>query len=163
MKTRVLVAILIAWSSISAADREFEHIVKAIESQYGVKPTHVPLLGLGNFFLKTARPAGVSGFRIAMFEDLDRQDRDDDAFDRVMSRLEDSSLHPLVQVRSRQNGESTYIYTGTPGKSTRMLIANIENHGATVMEVKVDTDALLRLLRDPDHIIDMLGVHRQDP
>jgi hypothetical protein len=163
MKTRVLVAILVTCTAISAADHEFDQIVKAIEAHYAVKPTHVPLLGLGNFFLKTARPAGVSGFRIAIFENLDEQGRDDFELDSFMDRLAGSNLHPVVQVHSRQSGESTYIYTGNPGKSTRMLIANIEHHEATVLEVKVEMEALLRLLRDPDHIVDALGVHHQEP
>jgi hypothetical protein len=157
---------LIACSAANAADREFEQIVKAIESHYGVKPTHIPLLGLGNLFLKTAHPAGVSGFKVAVFENLDdrssdRGDRGGD-LDSVMGRI-DSNLHAIVQVHSRPSGESTYIYMGNPGKSTRMLIASVEDHEATVMEVKVDTEALLRFLRDPDHIGDTLGIHRQDP
>jgi hypothetical protein len=154
-------AILISWSAASAADREFEQIVKAIESQYGVKPTHIPLLGLGNLFLKTAHPAGVSGFKVAVFENLgDRGDHGD--LDSVMGRI-DSNLHAIVQVHSRPSGESTYIFMGNPGKSTRMLIASVEDHEATVMEVKLDTEALLRFLRDPDHIGDTLGIHHQDP
>jgi hypothetical protein len=163
VKLKLLVAFAIACSGLSAADREFEQIVKAIESQYGVKPNHIPFLGLGNFLLKTAHPQGVSGFRIAVFEDLDRRDEGRAAFDQVMSRIGDSNLHPIIQVQSQRNRESTYIFTGNPGKSTRILVATLEDHEATVIEVKADTDALLQLLRDPDHIGDALGVHHQEP
>lgn len=165
MKTRLMLAILLTWTAGRAADREFEQIVKAIESHYGVKPTHIPFLGLGNFLLKTAHPEGVSGFRIAVFEHLDDRDRDRDQgdLDAFMNRLGGSNLHPIVQVYSRQSGESTYIYMGPPGKSTRMLVASIEEREATVVEVKVSTEALLQLLRDPNHIGESIGVHRDEP
>jgi hypothetical protein len=157
------VAMLIAWSAANAADREFDQIVKAIESHYGVKPTHIPLMGLGNLFLKTAHPAGVSGFKVAVFENLDDRRGDRGNLDWVLSSI-DSNLRSIVQVRSQPSGEATYIYMGNPGKSTLMLIASIEDREATVMEVKLDTEALLRFLRDPDHIGDTLGIHqRQDP
>lgn len=163
MKAKILVALCLSWTVVRAADREFDQIVKAIESHYGVKPTHIPLLGLGNIVLKTAHPQGVSGFRIAMFENLDGGAGERGDLDALMNRLGGADLHPVVQVRSRHNGESTYIFTGNPGKSTRMLVANIEEREATVIEVKADLEALLRLLRDPEHIGDSLGVHRQDP
>ncbi len=164
MKTRMLLALLLTWSPARAAGREFEQIVKAIETHYHAKPTHIPFLGLGNFVLKTARPAGVSSFRIAVFDDLDQRDQDLGDLDVFMSRLGDANLHPIVQVHSNQNGESTYIFLGNPGKSTRMLVTSIEAREATVLEVKVETEALLRLLRDPEHIGDALGIHdRQDP
>jgi hypothetical protein len=162
MRFKVLAAFLLVWTAADAADREFEQIVKAIESQYGVKPTHIPLLGLGNLLLKTAHPQGVSGFRIAVFENLDAHERGRENFDAVMNRIGNSDLRPLVQVRSRRNGESTYIFTGTPGKATRILVASLEDREATVIEVKADTEALLRLLRDPAHIGDALGVHRDE-
>jgi len=158
----ILTLLLLTSSIASAADKEFEQIVKAIETQYGVKPNHIPLLGLGNFLLKTAHPQGVSGFRIAVFENLDDRDGGRD-FEAAMNRIGSSSLHCVIQVQSRRNRESTYIFTGNPGKSTRLLVASIENHEATVVEVKADVEALLQLLRDPDHIGDALGVHRQDP
>jgi hypothetical protein len=146
-------------TALSGADREFDQIVKGIERQYGVKPNHIPLLGVGNLLLKTTHPQGVSGFRIAVFEDLAGAE----GFFAVMNGVGDSNLHPVVQVQSRFNRESTYVFAGSPGKSTRLLVATLENGQATVIEVKADLNALLQLLRDPDHIGDALAPHPQDP
>src|ERR1019366_4316346 len=102
--------------------REFDGLVKVVESRFGVQRTHIPLMGVANFFVKVARPEGAAGFRLAVFEDL-KFDADGDgaALDRIMAEAS-HGLHPLVRVRSRRDREWTYIYTAEVGKITKMLI-----------------------------------------
>ena len=59
-------ALLISVSA-AGADREFDRVVKAIESHYGTSRLHIPLMGVANFAVKVGRPAGASGFKIAVF------------------------------------------------------------------------------------------------
>lgn len=109
----------------------------------------IPLVGVANFFLSVARPEGAAGFRLAVFEDLKFDvDGDGAALDGIMAEASEG-LHPLVRVRSRRDHEWTYIYTGEAGKTTRMLIATFGRSNATVVEVKLSMDALLRALADP--------------
>jgi hypothetical protein len=56
----------------------------------------------------------------------------------------------MVVTRSRLAGESTYILTGEVGKSTRMLIATFEPHEATVIEVTVNIETLLKMIGSPE-------------
>jgi hypothetical protein len=145
-----LLALLLAASAASfGADRGFDRLVKAVESHVGVKRTHVPLLGVANFFVKVARPEGVSGFKLAVFEDLRLPAWEDGkGLDRIMAEGS-AGLHPLVRVRSNSDREWTYIYAGDTGKIATVLIATFERHEATIVEVKVSMRALLKALEEP--------------
>jgi hypothetical protein len=142
-------SILTAQGAAFGADHDFDRLVSALEARFGTQPVHVPFMGVANFFVSVARPEGTSGFRLAVFEDL-KFDADGDgaALDRMMVDAS-KGLHPLVRVGSRRNHEWTYIYTGDMGKNNRMLIATFERTEATVVEVQLSMDALMKRLQDP--------------
>lgn len=152
MSSRLLALFLAAFSAAYGADREFDRVVKAIEKHYNVKRTHVPLLGVANLFVKVARPAGTSGFKLAVFEDLPSPSPYDDRveLDRFMDDVCRGGLHALVVTHSRRDGESSYILAGEVGKSSELLIATFERHEATVIQVTVNMDTLLKMIGTPD-------------
>ncbi len=152
MKVRWLVVLLAVSSAAFGADREFDHIVQAIESHYGTTRTRIPFMGVANLFVKVARPAGTSDFRLAVFENLQGSPeyRDQAELDHFMSHLSVGGMHPLVRVHSRRDGESTYIYAGEVGRSTRMLLATFQRNEATVIEVKVSLSTLLNWIKSPE-------------
>jgi hypothetical protein len=159
----VALTMLMASGAAYGGDAEFDRIVKAIESHYGTKPQHVPFMGVANFFVKAAHPEGVGGVKLAVFEGLkDLKTADDPSEwrerDRLMDKLASSSLHPMVRVHSRRDGEATYVFMGPSGKSTRLLIATFERDGATVIEVKANIETLMQSLEDPEHAGHRLGV-----
>jgi hypothetical protein len=146
---RLLALFLAASAAAFGADRDFDRLVKAVESHFGVQRTHIPFLGTANFFVKAARPEGVSGFDLAVFENIRPLAWEDgQALDRMMAGAS-AGLHPLVRVRSRRDREWTYIYTGDAGKATSMLIATFEGHQATIVEVRLSMDALVKALQEP--------------
>ena len=155
MRARLLVAVLAISSAAWAADWEFDRVVKAIEHQYGVRQTHVPLMGVANFFVKVVRPGGATGFKLAVFENLRNDDQDEMELDRFMDRIGESGLHRLLRLHSRLDGESAYIYLGNLGRTTRMLLVTFDRNEATVMQVNLNVDAMLRMLNNP-------GQNRQD-
>ena len=152
MKPGILTLFLAVTTAAGGADWEFDHVVKAIESHYAVKRTQIPFLGVANFFVKVVRPAGASGFKLALFENLESPPgyRDQLELDRFMDRICAGGMHALVVTHSRRAGESTYILAGEIGKSTKMLIASFERHEATVVEVQVDLSTLLKTIASPD-------------
>jgi hypothetical protein len=152
MKHRILALFLAAASTVYGADWEFDRIVHAIERHYGVKPTAIPMMGVASFLVKVVRPAGASGFKLATFEDLRNDDRDPLDLDRFMSEVTTGGLHRVVVTRSRPNQESTYILAGEVGKSTKLLIATFERNEATVIEVQVNVETLLRLIGSPEDV-----------
>ena len=151
MTPRLLAVFLAVSGAAFAGDWEFDHIVKAIESHYGVKRTHIPFMGLASFAIQIAHPAGTSGFKLAVFEDLKSSREDQMELDRFMNGMSGGGLQPLVRAHSRRNAESTYIFMGDEGKSTKVLIATFERNEATVVEVKVNMDTLLRIINQPEH------------
>src|SRR5208283_4487290 len=122
MNARLVAVLLAATTAGFAADREFDHLVNAIESHYGVHRVHIPLMGVADLALKIAHPAGAHGFQLAVFEDLKSCETcfDMEELDRFVAQASDGVLHPLV--RTHSHGEATYILTGQIGTSTRMLI-----------------------------------------
>jgi hypothetical protein len=77
--------------------------------------------------------------------------------DRLMQALAGHGMHPVVAVRSRRDGQSTYIFAAEAGKSTVMLIAAFHRDGATVIQVKADGDTLLKALADPEGTAESIG------
>ena len=144
MRTRALALILAAAASAFAAVRDFDRLVAGIESQFGVRRTHIPLMGVANFLVKVARPEGARGFKLAVFEDLRLRPRDGEVLDRMMAEAA-VGLHPIV--RSWSDGERTYVYADAT--LSKLLIASFERDQATIVEVKLDPNTLARILADP--------------
>jgi hypothetical protein len=161
MTTRFLAVFLVASGAALIADSEFDHVVKAIEIHYHTKRTHVPFLGVANVFVKVAHPAGASEFKLAVFEDLKSIGEDDERdLDQFMHGFSSSRLRPLVRVHSQHDGESIYIYAqDDQARSTRMLIATFQRDQATVVEVKVDMNELIKWIGSPDEASSFFGKH----
>ena len=96
MSPRLLALFLAAAGTAYCADHEFDRVVSAVEKHYGVKRTHIPLLGLANFVVKVSHPAGTSGVKLAVFEDLPSPSGPDElaGLDRFMDRICAGRLHP---------------------------------------------------------------------
>ena len=66
----IMIALLVSPSFFALAKgKGFKDVVKHIETNYGAKKVRIPFLGLANFAVKLVRPAGVKGFKLAVFED----------------------------------------------------------------------------------------------
>ena len=159
MKLPLLALFLAAAGSAYSADHEFERVVSAVEKYYGVKRTHVPLMGVANLFVKVARPAGASGLKIAVFEDLPPIDDPSD-LNRFMDDVCRGRLHPMVVTRSRRDGESAYILTGEVGKATEILVATFERHEATVIQATVNMATLFKMIGSPENAHRLFGERR---
>ena len=162
MNARFLFVLLAAAAAGLAGDWDFDHVVKAIESHYGVRRVHIPLLGVANFALKVKHPAGASEFHLAVFQNLDSSPdyRDAAERDRFMSTVPGHGLRPLIAARSRRGEEATYIYMADGDRSAKILIVNFHSDGATVVQVKADVNTLLRCLKDPDGVAESLSAER---
>ena len=147
---RLLALILAAAAAGVAADRDFDRLANAIESNLGVRRTHIPLLGVANFFVKAARPAGARGFELAVFENLRLRPEDAESLDRVMAEAA-AGLSLIVRTRSNWGRERTYVYAGDAAAS-RMFIVTFDRDEATIVEVKLNAQALARALANPEKI-----------
>lgn len=161
MSARLLVAFLAASGVILIGDSEFDHVVKAIEVHYHTKRNHIPFLGLANLVVKVAHPAGASEFKLAVFDDLDAiDDRDDRELDQFMSELSTGRLRRVVRVHSSRDHEAIYIFADDDdARSTRMLLATFQRDQATVVQVRVDMNELIKWIGSPDEASSFFSKH----
>ncbi|HMB28257.1 MAG TPA: hypothetical protein VKS99_09130, partial [Blastocatellia bacterium] len=148
----ITIALLVSPSFFAMAKgKGFKDVVKHIETNYGAKKVRIPLLGLANFAVKLVRPAGVKGFKLAVFEDQNFSAREGAAsFDAVMREAYNKDWRPMVQVNSKRNGAShTFIYVKSSGKDVQFALAALDDHEAVVLEVRFNPDAAARFLENP--------------
>src|SRR6266498_3430009 len=148
----IMIALLVSPSFLALAKgKGFKDVVKHIETNYGAKKVRIPFLGLANFAVKLVRPAGVKGFKLAVFEDQKFSAREGAAsFDAVMREAYNKDWRPMVQVSSKRNGAShTFIYVKSSGKDVQFALAVLEDREAVVLEVKFNPDAAARFLENP--------------
>lgn len=154
---RVLVLVLCVCTFALGADPDFKGIVHSIEHTYGVHHTHIPFLGLASFF---ARPAGVHGFQLAIFEGFQPATDSSD-----IRRVVESSLGPgwypfvRVQSKSKHDGETTLIYTYPCGNKLRMMIVNLEPSEAVVLKMELSEHAIEKWLKEPGEQADGHSSH----
>ena len=148
----IMIALLVSPSFVALArGKGFKDVVKHIETNYRAKKVRIPLLGLANFAVKLVRPAGVKGFKLAVFEDQNFSAREGAAsFDAVMREAYNKDWRPMVQVNSKRNGAShTFIYVKSSGKDVEFALAALEDREAVVLEVRFNPDAAARFLENP--------------
>jgi VWFA-related protein len=155
LRTIILLAASFALLPAPASDalakgKGFKDVVKHIEKQYGAKKTRIPMLGLANFVVKVIRPAGVKGFKLAVFEDQNFLSQMNGApFDAVMRQAYGKDWAPLVQINSKRDGARTFIYAKSSRKDVHFALATIEEREAVVLEVKFNPDAAAKFLENP--------------
>ena len=153
---RAIILVLCASTFAFAGDAEFKSIVHTIEHTYGVHHMHIPLLGVAMFF---ARPSGVRGLKLAIFEGFQAPD-DAEGVRRVIERSLGPEWYPFVRVRSngKNHGETTLIYTSPLGNRMRMMIVNLEPSEAVVVKMELSDRAMQKWLKEPgeeaDHHVD---------
>ncbi len=148
----IMIALLASPSFFALAKgKGFKGVVKHIETNYRAKKVRIPMLGLANFAVKLIRPAGVKGFKLAVFEDQDFSARPGAvSFDAVMREAYDKDWRPMVQINSKRNGNShTFIYVKYSGKDVQFALAVLEDREAVLLEVKFNPDAAARFLENP--------------
>ena len=144
---RIIVLVLWASSFAFAGDAEFRGIVHSIEHTYGVHHMHIPLLGVAMFF---ARPSGVHGLKLAIFEGF-KPPTDSEDVSRVIEKSLGPGWYPFVRVRTKvkTDGETTLIYTSPNGNKMRMMIVSLEPSEAVVVKMELSDHAVEKWLKEP--------------
>jgi hypothetical protein len=133
-----------------AGDREFDAVVRRIETTYKTKRVRVPLTGLARLAVRIARPEGVKSFKLAAFENLSAPDPIEAArLGEVLRNSLDAAWRPLARVRSRGGGEQTFVYLREDGRDVRLMVVSVEPAEATVVRVRVGRETLARWMNDP--------------
>jgi Ca-activated chloride channel homolog len=163
----LLAALLLAPAlTTMAKPKGFKAVVKHIETHYGAKRKRIPFLGVANFAVKFVHPAGVKGFKVAIFEDQDFSPRHQAApFASVMREAYAQEWQPLLETRSLRTGvnKGAYIYAKPAGKDVQFAVTIFEPRRAYVVEVKLNPEAAMKYLGDPNLLGGaLLGGFRDD-
>lgn len=129
----------------------FNDVVKHLEKNYGAKKTKIPMLGLAKFAIWMVRPAGVKGFKLAVFEDQNFVSRNEtSSFAQVMRQSFNKDWSPLMQISSKRDGTShTFIYIRQTKKDVEFALATLQENEAVVLQAKFNPDAAAKFLENP--------------
>jgi hypothetical protein len=140
-----LIALSFGASILNAGD--FDWMIREFSRQSGIQPVHIPMFGLARLFVGVAHPAGASDIKLAIFENTGSEP---ERLTAVMESTVGSAWKPMIRVRSR-NGESTNIYFQGLGKHVRLLIGTFEHGEATLVEVRVKPEGLIKFVDEQRH------------
>jgi len=140
--------VMAAAAPARAYDREFHEIVNRLAEAYHKKP--MPFMGFLSFAAHFDEPEGVSGLKMAIFDDVDPAlGPDEGELDSLLART-GSNFRPFVKVRSK-SGERTYIYAGGADArhGSELLLVTIDPSDAVVIKMRLSADAMKRWVDDP--------------
>jgi len=153
MRPLAITLCVLSAASVKAADREFTEVVRVISDEFHTRPTSIPFFGLVNVVTAVVHPAGAKHIDLAIFEHLGSHDRDGRALSESILNAVGRSWKPFVQVRSRKNGheENVFVYMRQEGRDWKLLVTAVERDEATVVQLKLNADALARWVASPEH------------
>ncbi len=132
----------------------FVAVVKLVGSYYRVKQKRIPLMKLARLGARVAGLKTAKNFKLAVFENQDFAEHDDsNEFAEMVGKAFtfDKEWQPLVLLQSTRDGAQVYTYIkSTSSENVRLLLVNIGQRNATVLQVDIAPQALLKLLEQPD-------------
>lgn len=159
-------ASLSAAPSPAAKDVEFGDVVKLIERHYGVKHRGLSFMEktaikVGGKMGKLATPEAARFFdlgslKLAFFEDQDfSRPAGGVGLGALMNTLQ-PEWQPLVEVRSGQDSEQTYVYLKEAGKVFKFLVINLDRSDGVAVQADIRPDKLGELVRHPEEAVKSL-------
>jgi len=161
MKTisAIVLALLVLSIPVHAGDDDFKSVVKMIEQFYRVKHQGIPFLAKAGMKVGTTvakikggeakRFAEAGSIKLAVFEDQ-AFNGDFMKFRASLNGALNDTWMPLIQTLSAKSSEQNYIYLRTAGEKYNVLVINISERDATVVQVTVSAKNLALLLKDPE-------------
>ena len=157
----IILALSLTHTARAVKDDGFDAAVKLVETQYKVKRKSVPLLARaaikgGRAVARIASSripelAEAGSVRLAVFEDQDfSRPAAGTPFMTSLRGALTSEWSALVQLLSPDDGEQSYVYMREAGERFKLLVVNISRRDATVLEIKLRPETLVKLMQDPD-------------
>lgn len=141
MRRFLALTMLLAATSVLLPAGDFEWLVREFSRESGAQQLHIPFFGLVRFAVGVTHPAGTSELKLAVFENTDLEAP---RFSHLTDAVAGSDWKPMVRVRSRH--ESTNIYARQSGKQLRLLIATLDDHDATFVQVRIKPEELMKFV-----------------
>lgn len=121
----------------------FVEVVDVIQHTRGLHRTDPPFVfGLARFVVRVGHPRGLLDIQLATFEGNATLDRAD--FAAIVRDSVRDGYSPVVQTRSKRDGEWSLIFARPSGQSIDMLIVTHDRDDTTVVRAVVDAEAFAR-------------------
>ncbi len=157
----IILALSLTHPVRSAKDEGYDVVVKLVETHYRVKRKSVPLLARaaikgGRAIARIASSsipelAEAGSIRLAIFENQDfSHPAGTIPFMTALRAALSPEWSPLVEILLPQDDEQTYIYMREAGDKFKLLVVNIGRRDATVLQVKLSPETLIKLIHDPE-------------
>ena len=142
---------------ISAYASDMNRVVRAVETDLGVRHTHIPMLGAAMFMGKVVSGFQMPGVKLAVFEDAGLADRSAEELERSVLGALGSEWTPFVKSTSNHGAEQNWIFLREDGKKLQMFIATAERNELSLVEVKVGERQMRRWINDTDEMVRSSG------
>ena len=143
----VVAVLMLCAAALQGAQREFDDVVRAISDQLHARPLHIPFFGLVNFAAFAVHPDGVKHLNLAVFENVDLNDR---AIRDLTETIQSAEGEWIPFVRVRDHAERVLVYMAQERGDCKLLVASIERNELTLVELKLNPEALQVWLREPE-------------
>jgi hypothetical protein len=144
--------VVLAPAGLRAGDREFKNVVDELSTEFHKEPMHIPFFGIAKLVTFVAHPAGAKQLDLAIFQDLDVQDREGRNLGTAIRRAVGPQWKPFFQASSLRHGnnEHTFIYLREDsGSDWKLLLTTVGRDQAVVLELKMNPEALQRWINQP--------------
>jgi len=131
---------------------EMDRVIHSMETQLGVRHTHIPMLGFAMFVGKAATGFQMPGVKLAVFENMNLSNQSPQALQRAFSNALGPAWLPFVKSTSDHGAEQNWIYLRDRGKATQLFIATAEGNELSLVEVKVSDGQMRRYIKDTNSI-----------
>ncbi len=148
MTKRFAGALLILAAVALPLHADFASIARAIGAKQGVKRVWIPFLSIARVAVRMIEPEGVHDFQLATFEGTDNVDPRE--LQQILRTRMGPGWMPLVQVRSKQSREWSFIYARPSANTDRLELMILAHDSDDTVLVRLDVDAniVARELRD---------------
>jgi hypothetical protein len=143
----------LCWLALPAPQAQaqsFDSVVGRVESRLGIRRMRMPGMGfLVNTVMFAKKPAGASSMKMAIFdEESGLRGVGSDEFQQAVRAELGSDWKPMLQVRSRRDGEAVTAYVRISNSTCEMLVATSEREEGTIIQMKLDGRKMMSWLAD---------------
>jgi hypothetical protein len=121
----------------SGGNKGFNGVVDAIESQYHVRATRIPFMGLISFVARKASHGAAANLHVAEFENF-TADVDGQELNRMVEQKLGDGWECVVRETSKRGHEQSLIFMRPEGARMGLFIVDKDSGEMDVVQVSVD-------------------------
>ena len=149
---RYTVLLLLPMLAVSLQASDMARVVRALETDFGVHHTHIPMLGAAMFVGRVATGFRTPGVKLAIFEDEDFSQRSPQEIQHSLVHALGPHWTPFIKSVSRYGEEQSWIYVSDSGKKLQMFIASVARSELSLIEVNVSESQMRKWINDTDEM-----------